>query len=139
MHDLLLALQVGHRRAQRGLSLVFEGTEDAHLKRCVLEQYAGLDRVLDEAQRSHDSEQDADLIVFAAELATRIDGGFVFASQNLHDVREEMPEVVSTGSTRPSSPPPPLDVTTTAVWFDDSFDEDALTQRFVRDPTRRGH
>ncbi len=140
MHDLVLALQVGHRRAQRALSLVFDGTEDVRLKRDILERYAVLDRMLEELEQDHTGTQPGDFVDRAADLAAAIDRGFCTAHEHIDQVRDAQPEVHHLEVTRPAQPRDP-EGSTTEVWFSDNgFDEDAPTRRFLATgPTRRGH
>ncbi len=139
LHDLVLAMQVGHRRAQRALSLVFEGTEDARLKRSILERYAGLDRMLRELEEHHGNAAAPAMLGGGPSLVAAIDEGFDFARAHLAQVRDALPEVDPEGATRPS-PPRDLEGTTTAVWFDDDFDDDTPTHKIHRmNNTQRGY
>lgn len=141
LHDLVVAITVGHRRAQRALSLVFEGTEDAQLKRSILRRYAILDRSLVQVEQGLDAMEPGPFLDMSHSIIESIDGGFQFAYAHIDDVRNALPEVDHLGDTRPAKPRDP-DGTTTEVWFGSSrfADDEGTTMRFGRQNiTRRGH
>lgn len=138
LHELVVAVQIGHRRSQRALSLVFEGTEDAQLKRSILKRYSILDRSLDHVQSSFESMPTPDFLAMAQSVIEVIDGGFQFASSHIDDIRNTQPEVGDEVDTRPTksrdpadaSPPPP------ALEGEEPSDPSA---ELLGETTRRGH
>ncbi len=148
LHDLVVAISVGHRRAQRALSLVFEGTENAPLKRSILRRYAILDQALQRVQSGLDEMPPPMFLDMTQSVIESIDGGFQFAFSHIDDVRNNQPEVDDLADTRPTKPRDP-DGTSTTVWFTAaSFEDGGPTNKAARtqdatarknEITRRGH
>ncbi len=116
LHDLVVAVSVGHRRAQRALSLVFEGTEDAPLKRSILRRYAILDQALQQVESGLDEMPPPMFLDMTQSVIESIDGGFQFAYSHIDDVRNNQPEVDDQVDTRPAKPRDPEGTSTTG-WF----------------------
>jgi len=143
LHDLVVAVSVGHRRAQRALSLVFEGTEDAHLKRSILRRYSILDRSLEQVREALGEMPTPSFLNMTQSVVESIDSGFQFAFSHIDDVRAGQPEVDHTEVTRPAKPRDP-EGTTTSAWFRPGQfpDGEGPTQpgaQLQRATTRRGH
>ena len=141
LHDLVVAVAVGHRRAQRALSLIFEGTENAQLKRSILRRYAILDQALSRVETALGQLPTAQFLTMTHSVIESIDSGFQFAFSHIDDVRDALPQVDHLGDTRPAKPRDP-DGTTTEVWFGSSIfnDDGGTTKPFrVRATTRRGY
>lgn len=142
LHDLMVAIQVGNRRAQRALSLVFEGTQDAPLKRSILRRYAILDRALDQVCAGLDEMPPQQFLDMARSVVEAIDGGFGFAFTHIDDVRNTHQEVTKDGDTRPAQHRDP-EGTSTGAWFSSAaMDDEGPTMRGVgkhEQSTRRGH
>ncbi len=116
LHDLVVAISVGHRRAQRALSLVFEGTEDAQLKRSILRRYAILDQAMRQVESGLDEMPSPQFLDMSQSVIESIDGGFQFAFSHIDDVRNNQPEVDDQARTRPAKPRDPEGTSTTG-WF----------------------
>jgi len=146
LHDLVVAVSVGHRRAQRALSLVFEGTEDAPLKRSILRRYAILDQALQQVESGLDQMPAPLFLDMTQSVIESIDGGFQFAFSHIDDVRNNQPEVDDQGDTRPAKPRDPEGTSTTG-WFSAALlgdegptgRERAKTDVRKDEVTRRGH
>ena len=140
LHDLVVAVKIGHRRAQRALSLVFDGTEDANLKRSILRRYAILDRSLEQVEGGFGEMGVAEFLDMTQSVVESIDGGFQFAFSHIDDVRSNQPEVDSDEDTRPVQHRDP-EGTSSGAWFPPPpFDEEETTARFrVPDNTKRGY
>ncbi len=148
LHDLVVAIAVGHRRAQRALSLVFEGTEDAPLKRSILRRYAILDQAMQQVESGLDEMPPPKFLDMTQSVIESIDGGFQFAFSHIDDVRNNQPEVDDQGDTRPAKPRDPEGTSTTG-WFSAALlaDESPTSQAREADAavgrkdeiTRRGH
>ncbi len=142
LHDLVIAVQVGHRRAQRALSLVFEGTEDAGLKRSILRRYSILDRSLEQVQSALGDMPTPRFLGMTRSVIESIDGGFQFASSHIDDVRNTQPKVGHIDATQPVQHRDP-DGTSTGAWFGPVGGDDegpTVAQPVRKDRvTRRGH
>ena len=142
LHDLVIAIQVGNRRAQRALSLVFEGTLDAQLKRSILRRYAILDRALAQVEGGLETMPTPQFLAMTQSVVESIDGGFQFAFSHIDEVRNTQPEVSEDADTRPAKPRDP-DGTSTGAWFSPATMEgDGPTRIAVErrgEITRRGH
>lgn len=148
LHDLVVAVAVGHRRAQRALGLVFEGTEDAGLKRSILRRYAILDQALQQVESGFGEMPPLMFLDMTQSVIEAIDGGFQFAFSYIDDVRNNQPEVDDQVDTRPAKPRDPEGTSTTA-WFSAALLEDEgpthdKTRKVVESSrkdeiTRRGH
>lgn len=141
LHDLVIAVQVGHRRAQRALSLVFEGTLDAQLKRSILRRYSILDRALQQVETGFESMPSPQFLAMARSVIESIDGGFQFAFSHIDEVRNTQPEVSEDADTRPAKPRDP-EGTSTGAWFSAAMAGDGPTHPSKErrsDTTRRGH
>lgn len=148
LHDLVVAISVGHRRAQRALSLVFEGTEDAQLKRSILRRYAILDQALLQVESGLGEMPPGLFLDMTQSVIEAIDGGFQFAYSHIDDVRNNQPEVGHLEDTNPGAPRDPEGTSATG-WFSAAFlgDEGPTNQANRRSAaparkdeiTRRGH
>lgn len=143
LHDLFIAISVGNRRAQRALSLVFEGTEDAGLKRSILRRYAILDRSVSQVESALEEMPALRFLDMTQSVIEAVDGGFQFAFTHIDDVRNGKPEVSDTVDTRPAQHRDP-EGTATETWFSHHASENgAPTMRpaaVAAEPdTRRGH
>jgi len=142
LHDLMIAVQVGNRRAQRALSLVFEGTLDAQLKRSILRRYAILDRGLAQVESGLDTMPAPQFLAMTQSVIESIDGGFQFAFSHIDEVRNTLPEVSEDADTRPAKPRDP-EGTSTGAWFSPSAMEGDGPTRPSKERrgeiTRRGH
>lgn len=148
LHDLVVAISVGHRRAQRALSLVFEGTEDAGLKRSILRRYAILDQALVQVESGLGVMPPPRFLDMTQSVIEAIDGGFQFAFSHIDDVRNNQPEVDDQIDTRPAKPRDPEGTSTTG-WFTAALLQDegpthdkgreAVDSGRKEEITRRGH
>ncbi len=140
LHDLVIAISVGNRRAQRALSLVFEGTEDAGLKRSILRRYAILDRSLDQARSALDEMPAPKFLDMTQSIIESIDGGFQYAFTHIDEVRNSQPEVDDMAQTRPAQHRDP-EGSTTDTWFGHGMraDEGPTLNVRAQESTRKGH